>query len=671
MTDAPAFTAAGAIARAQKIVEALGCGKSGCPCGKANSLGTGLTHCPTHDDAKPSLSVQVKGGKVVVFCFTGCCSQEGVLNALRERGLWPTGRGNGRRIVMTYPYHGADGNLLYETVRYQPKDFRQRQPDGNGGWIWNLDGVPRVLYRLPELLADQKATVYVVEGERDADRLASLGLTATTNPGGAGKWRREYSEALRGRRVVVLVDNDEPGREHAQKVAAFLRGVAAEIRILTLPGLGDKQDISDWLGAGHTAEELLSLVASPTEVPEDGAGLLDEVVAFIRQYVAMSDEQTDACALWVAHSHAFAAAETTPYLHITSAEKQSGKSRLLETLEFVVARPWHTSRASVAALVRKVSDGITLLLDETDRSFEREKEYAAALLQILNAGYRTGAKATLCMGNKNEVVDLPVFCAKAIAGLGSLPDTVEDRSILIAMRRAGPNEKVAKLRNRQGKAEGWPIRDRLAAWAQGHLAELEEARPDLPEALSARQEDCWEPLMAIADLVGGDWPQRARRAAITLSARQEDQSRGVQLLDNIRYIFGEHGDPERLVTSTLLAALNEREDWLWGVIDHGRPLTSHRLAAMMKPFGIGPGQKREGELRTRGYHRHDLEDAWLRYLPACTPQESVTTVTSVTEGQSELSLGRPGVTDVTDVTVPQGVPPQDEKPKKEKAEWTC
>jgi hypothetical protein len=324
----------------------------------------------------------------------------------------------------------------------------------------------------------------------------------------------------------------------------------------------------------------------------------------------------------------------------------------------------------VAALVRKVSDGITLLLDETDRSFEREKEYAAALLQILNAGYRTGAKATLCMGNKNEVVDLPVFCAKAIAGLGSLPDTVEDRSILIAMKRAGPDEKVAKLRNRQAKAEGWPIRDRLAAWAQAHVAELEEARPDLPEALTARQEDCWEPLVALADLVGGDWPRRARRAAISLSARQEDQSLGVQLLDNIRCIFEEHGAPEQLVTSTLLAGLNEREDWTWGVIDHGRPLTGHRLAAMLKDFGPRPTLSRSGNSVGRGYCRYDFIDPWLRYLPART-LEAVTTVTSVTEGQSRLDSKEAGVTDVTLVTPFQGVPAQGERPKKEKAEWTC
>ena len=634
--------------------------------------------CPCHPDGskhgRRSLSLHPTIG---LDCFAGC-EFSAILAALgaRRDGQRPSEEA-------TYTYRAEDGTPLFEVCRLPGKRFAQRRP---GADTWGIQGIRRVLYRLPEVLAaDPSEIVFVCEGEKDTDRLSRLGLTATTNPGGAGKWRPAYADALRGRKVVILPDNDPPGRDHALKVASSLAGIAATVKIVELPGLPEKGDVSDWLDAGHTASDLLAFAHTPpsdTAVtllvsesssgsvesePVDGAALLDEVVAFLRRYVAMTDEQADACTLWTAHSHAFAAAETTPYLHITSAEKQSGKSRLLETLEYVVARPWHTSRASVAALVRKVSDGITLLLDETDRSFEREKEYAAALLQILNAGYRTGAKATLCMGNKNEVVDLPVFCAKAIAGLGSLPDTVEDRSVLIAMKRAGPDEKVAKLRNRQGKAEGWPIRDRLAAWAQAHLAELEEARPDLPEVLTARQEDCWEPLVAIADSVGGDWPRRARKAAVVLSARQEDQSAAIQLLDNIRCIFGEHGDPERLATATLLAALNEREDWPWGVIDHGRPLTGHRLAAMLKDFGPRPGLRREGDSVGRGYCRHDFIDSWQRYLPACT-QEAVTTVASVTEGQSELSLEDAGVTDVTLVT-PQGVSPQEDKEREEAAAW--
>jgi len=405
--------------------------------------------------------------------------------------------------------------------------------------------------------------------------------------------------------------------------------------------------------------------------PVDGAALLDEVAGFIRRYVLLTAEQVAALALWVTHTHAFPAAETTAYVHIKSAERQSGKTKTLETLEPIVARPWFTSRASVAALVRKMEELPSLLLDEMDRNFEREKEYAAALLQILNDGYRKGKKATLCVstGKGQQVVEFPVFCPKAFTGLGSLPDTIEDRSVAIVMKRRGPGETVSRFRFREVRELAQPIRERLSAWANAQLTELGAARPDLPDELSDRQQDCWEPLLAIADLAGGEWPRRARRAAISLSLRDEDQSLKVRLLDNIRTVFVEHGDPERLMTATLLSDLNTREEWSWGEVDHGKPLTSHRLAAMVKPFGIGPGLKREGDVVSRGYARHDFADAWSRHLlPRPTPQESVTAVTSVTEGQSELNLKGVDVTDVTDF---QGIPPEEENRKKEKAEWTC
>ena len=128
-----------------------------------------------------------------------------------------------RVISATYDYADADGKLLYQVVRYAPKSFLQRRPDGNDGWIWDLEGVKRVLYRLPELLAAPEHEVWIVEGEKDADRLASLGFIATTNAGGAGKWRSEFSDLLRGRHVVVLPDNDETGRRHGEDSGALPR----------------------------------------------------------------------------------------------------------------------------------------------------------------------------------------------------------------------------------------------------------------------------------------------------------------------------------------------------------------------------------------------------------------------------------------------------------------
>jgi hypothetical protein len=172
------------------------------------------------------------------------------------------GAANGRRrIVATYDYTDERGTLLYQVVRYDPKDFRQRRPDGKGGWTWSLGDVRRVLYRLPQLVesAADGRPVFIVEGEKDADNLAGLGLVATTCAMGAGKWRPEYGEALAGRSVVILPDNDEPGRAHAEAVLRALEPVAASVKVLRLAGLPPKGDVSDWLAAGGTKEELLTL----------------------------------------------------------------------------------------------------------------------------------------------------------------------------------------------------------------------------------------------------------------------------------------------------------------------------------------------------------------------------------------------------------------------------
>lgn len=162
-------------------------------------------------------------------------------------------------IEVAYNYHDENGILLYQSVRYNPKDFRARRPNPEGGWIYNLEGTRRVPYRLHELLKSAPRGVFVVEGEKDADALWNLGLVATTNVGGAGKWLPEYSEHLAGRDVVILPDNDEPGRRHAQQVFTSLKGVAKSVRTLALPGLPPKGDVSDWIAAGGTKDQLIAM----------------------------------------------------------------------------------------------------------------------------------------------------------------------------------------------------------------------------------------------------------------------------------------------------------------------------------------------------------------------------------------------------------------------------
>lgn len=222
--------------------------------------------CPAHDDARNSLSVsEGQGGKMLIKCHAGC-TYENIIAALPS-GVNADGA---RRITTVYDYRDEGGVLLCQSVRYEPKDFRQRRPDGAGGHVWNLKGVRRVLYRLPELLqSDEDATVFIVEGEKDADRLGSLDLIATTNIGGAGKWRAEYNELFRGRRVCILPDNDEAGAHHATRVARALYNTAASVKIVTLPDLPPKGDVSDYLDAGGKVEKFLALAAdAPDWMPD-------------------------------------------------------------------------------------------------------------------------------------------------------------------------------------------------------------------------------------------------------------------------------------------------------------------------------------------------------------------------------------------------------------------
>ncbi|MDX1964328.1 MAG: hypothetical protein SFX18_14340 [Pirellulales bacterium] len=185
-----------------------------------------------------------------------------------------------RRSVATYDYRDESGKLLFQVVRYDPKGFNQRKPKTGGGWDWSVKGVRVVPYRLTELPADPTQTVYICEGEKDADNLAKIGIVATCNAGGAGKWTPQHAEYLRGRRVIVLPDNDDAGRKHAKLVCHSLHGLADTVRIVELPGLPPKGDVTDWLNSGGTKADLERLAdAAPVWVPTEQTAKLDDAKA--------------------------------------------------------------------------------------------------------------------------------------------------------------------------------------------------------------------------------------------------------------------------------------------------------------------------------------------------------------------------------------------------------
>ncbi len=231
--------------------------------------------CPAHNDNRASLSIGAgDNGGVILKCHANC-ETTAIVDALglKMSDLMAERNGNGHvagnghaQPETVFEYRDESGKLRYQAVRKPGKRFLQRQPAEGGGWTWNLQGVERILYRLPELLASDVAeTVFITEGEKDCEALRRLGLVATCNSGGAGKWRDEYSEALRGRNCVILPDADTPGKKHGEQVAASLHGIAESVRVLELPDLQPKGDVSDWLQAGGTAEALRKLVDSTGE----------------------------------------------------------------------------------------------------------------------------------------------------------------------------------------------------------------------------------------------------------------------------------------------------------------------------------------------------------------------------------------------------------------------
>lgn len=349
-----------------------------------------------------------------------------------------------------------------------------------------------------------------------------------------------------------------------------------------------------------------------------GSDILNELKAFLERFIAYPHEGASiAHALWIAHAHIMEAWDSTPRLAFLSPEPGSGKTRALEVTELLVPRPVEAVNVTPAYLFRKVGDPDgtpTILFDEIDTVFGPRARDNEELRGLLNAGHRRGAKAGRCVikGKQIETEEIPAYCAVALAGLGNLPDTILTRSVVIPMKRRAAHENVEPYRRRIHAAEGHALRDRLAAWCARISGSVMEVFPKMPKGVVDRNADVWEPLIAVADAAGGDWPEDARVAAVAhvelLS--EGNPSLGVTLLRDIKGCFE---NDKRLASTTLVDRLNALPEAPWADLQ-GKPLNERRLAYHLKQYGIKPKVLRIGEQTPRGYECANFTDAWARYL---------------------------------------------------------
>jgi Protein of unknown function (DUF3631) len=599
------------------------------------------------------------------------------------------------KIVVEYSYTDAGGKLLYQVVRLEPKDFRQRKPDGAGGWTWSVKGVRQVPYRLPALVEAIKLgqPVLVVEGEKDTDNLHALGVVATCNAGGAGKWPKALNEHFRGADVVLVPDNDKAGYDHINVVAKALTGIALRVRVLMLPELPDKGDVSDWLAAGGTADNLQALtetaldwinsetqqaadqetdrilnelaglsdfayeqrsteeahnlhvrgpaldnevqrrrteirgsaplrgdwVVAPWEEAVDGAALLTGLIGRIRRHVVCTAEQALTAALWTLQAWAHADAATySPILLITSAEPNSGKTTLINVITFLVPRGLPCVGISEAGLFRSIGKwDPTIIVDEADTALVENEPLRA----ILNSGWVRGQGTVRCIGDSKDPTYFHTFCPKLLGMKGrSLPDTTMSRCIVVEMRRKKSEERAEHFKHidDDGLSE---LRRKCFRWAMDNGETLKAAESEMPSNFDNRLGDNWRLMFSIADLIGGEWQEKARQAAVIVSKviDSDDLSLGTQLLEDIRLIFSiredySTGAPVKYMTSEDLATtLNSMIERPWSEWRGGK-FTPRALAKMLRVFNIYSGSIRTGAATQKGYQLAHFRDAFERYL---------------------------------------------------------
>lgn len=375
-------------------------------------------------------------------------------------------------------------------------------------------------------------------------------------------------------------------------------------------------------------------LANPEPWPEPVSGeqLLGELMGSLARFIAADSTALAAMALWVLHAHTIEAAAVSPLLVLSSPEKRCGKTTALRVLHRLVPRPQTVSNMTPATLFRVVEAACpTLLIDEADTFIAASEE----LRGIMNSGHtRDGAEVLRTVGDDFEPRRFSTWAPKVVALIGRLPATLEDRSIVIPMRRRKPEERVEHLRlDRPHELAHLPRK--AWSWGQAHLGALRSSDPALPSGLHDRAGDNWRPLLAIAQQIGPTASELACAAALALSAGESDSSAGVRvmLLGDIRRAFAARG-VDRLRSAELADWLVSLEDRPWSDWRNGKAISPSQIARQLQAFKVGPKAIRFGNETPRGYELEDFADSFARYLPP-EPQQPQHSAPVAAEAASE------------------------------------
>ncbi|MFI8102672.1 DUF3631 domain-containing protein [Streptomyces sp. NPDC086023] len=365
-----------------------------------------------------------------------------------------------------------------------------------------------------------------------------------------------------------------------------------------------------------------AIPGQPPAADPEGIEVLDLLRDAIRRYVVMpSDEALTATTLWAAATHLQTVWQHAPRLAVVGPAKRCGKSRLLEVLIEAVHEPLITVNASAAAIFRSIGAGDppTLLVDEVDTIFGSAKvaEKNEEMRGLLNAGHQRNRPTLRVTGPNHEVVKFDTFAMAALAGIGDLPDTIMDRSVVIRMRRRAETEKVSFWRYGRDDLTVRELRTRLAAWLTSVREKALALEPKMP--VEDRAADTWAPLVSVADLAGGHWPALARTACTAMTdyeaGRDEDGGLKIRILADIRRAFASEGDQPAIRTGRLLEILNADPEAPWA--EHSpNGLTPRGLQILLQDYGIKSANRRfPGGHQAKGFTRAQFTDAWTRYCP--------------------------------------------------------